>query len=388
MKKKSIYIISLFLLSLWLASCNSDVKPTTETKKTVQQEQEVKKETKTEDNKNKEEASTPKKNEVKEINIVTDRSDSHLTTIAKQFEEETWVKVNISRIDKWLLSKIENRENEGDIYITKSSTEIIKAADKDLLAKIPADLVANVDDLHKGDEWVNMSFRDRAFYIKKGVKDFPHTYEGLANPKWKGKLCIRPLTHHYNIEMISNMLVKHGEEYTKAWLDGLIKNMARKPTWNDRAQVKGIYDGVCEFSVWNTYYMGLMLENPEQKPWADNVNLFFPNQEVKDEEHVDGAIALYSAIGVNKNSINKKPVQEFLIYVLSPASQQLITDATYEYPIVKDVPVENEIVKDFGKFQNLKPNEIKQTTISQEETAKVRDQVLKIISEAEMKNGL
>ena len=134
--------------------------------------------------------------------------------------------------------------------------------------------------------------------------------------------------------------------------------------------------------------MGLMLDNPEQRPWAANVELFFPNQKIKDEEHIKGSVALYSAIGVNKNSIDKKPVQDFIKYVLSPLSQELITDRTYEYPIRNDVKVESKIVKSFGSFQELAPEDIEVTTIPQTETAKVREQVLKIISEAEMKNGL
>jgi iron(III) transport system substrate-binding protein len=95
------------------------------------------------------------------------------------------------------------------------------------------------------------------------------TYEDLADPKWRGKICIRSGQHVYNVALIASMIAVHGEEWTEEWLRGA--NLARKPAGDDRLQVKGVYAGECDIAVGNTYYIGAMLKNgkePEQKEWS------------------------------------------------------------------------------------------------------------------------
>ena len=103
------------------------------------------------------------------------------------------------------------------------------------------------------------------------------TYEELADPKWKGKICIRSGQHTYNIALIASMIAHHGEEKAEAWLIGLRDNLARKPSGGDREGVRDVQAGLCDLAVGNTYYMAAMLKNPEQKPWADAVKMLFPN---------------------------------------------------------------------------------------------------------------
>ena len=314
-------------------------------------------------------------NKSKSIKIITDRSDSQIVKLIENFSKETGIKVELSSIDKWLLDKIENR-SEGDVFISKNSSEILAAANKWLLWTIDAWITSNVPDLYKwkSNTWFNMSSRIRAFYIKKWVEDYPTTYEELANPKYKWEICIRKLDHNYNIELISYMLVKHWEEYTKKWLSDFKKNLWRVPSWNDRAQIKGIVeDKDCTIAIANTYYMWLMLQNLEQRDWANSVNLFIPNQ----WEWEGWAISLYSAIWIAKDIDNKKEVNKLLTFLLDEKTQQSLGSINYEYPIIWES--NSAMVHSFTAYQWIKQSDIKKTSITQSAITEVREKALFLI---------
>ncbi|NAZ18109.1 iron ABC transporter substrate-binding protein, partial [Glutamicibacter soli] len=99
------------------------------------------------------------------------------------------------------------------------------------------------------------------------------TYEDLADPKWKGRICTRSFTNDYNVALTAAYLAHHGPEATKTWLEGLKANLAKKPEGGDRDQVKSIWAGECDISLGNTYYMGAMLKDDEQKQWAESVRI-------------------------------------------------------------------------------------------------------------------
>ena len=91
------------------------------------------------------------------------------------------------------------------------------------------------------------------------------TYEELADPKYKGKICTRSGKHPYNIALVASMIAHHGEAEAKTWLAGVKSNLARKPQGNDRAQVKAVKEGLCDIAIGNSYYYGNMMQDPEQK---------------------------------------------------------------------------------------------------------------------------
>ena len=127
-------------------------------------------------------------------------------------------------------------------------------------------------------QWVGLTRRARIVYAAKDrVQQTAMTYEDLADPKWRGKICVRSGQHTYNVALVASMIANLGEEKAEAWLTGVKANLARKPAGGDREQVRDVQAGLCDLAIGNTYYMVAMQKMPEQKPWADAVKMIFPN---------------------------------------------------------------------------------------------------------------
>jgi iron(III) transport system substrate-binding protein len=136
-----------------------------------------------------------------------------------------------------------------------------------LEAAVPANL-RSPDDL-----WFALTERARIVYASKErvAEGEVTTYEDLADPKWQGRICSRSGVHNYSLALLSAVIAHHGEEYARTWAEGLKANLAVKPQGGDRDQVRSIWAGECDISLGNTYYMGQMLEDPEQQEWAESI---------------------------------------------------------------------------------------------------------------------
>jgi len=374
--KKKFLISSLIAITFTLASCgwvtnnikqeNKTISPTVDTTQNTE---------------------LGKNNIDNTIKLVSDRSDFHLKQVVKDFEKETWIKVETNFVEHWLLDKIKTK-NQWDIYISKDSSIILIAAQEWLLGNVDKTLLEKVPALNKGSNWFNMTYRDRSIMVRKWMpeKEVPKNYEDLVKPEYKGKICIRKFDHNYNVELFSYLYKQHWATWLKTYLEKLADNLGRKPVWNDRNQVKGIVvDKACDIALVNTYYMWLMLENPEQRAWWEGVDLYFPNQNPPKGD-LNGAVALYSWVWIKKWDENNESVKKFIKYILSVPVQKALSEHNYEYPIT--TTSDSELVKTLGKKQNLKMEDIKETSITQEEIAKVRNNVLKIIKEVEIEKWI
>jgi iron(III) transport system substrate-binding protein len=177
------------------------------------------------------------------------------------------------------------------------------------------------------------------------VKDEALTYEGLAGPKWKGKVCTRSFQHQYNIALVAAFLVKHGEARTEEWLRGVKANLAKRPSGGDRDVAKDIAAGACDIGLGNQYYIGLMTNGPaEQKKWAEAVRVILPTFENGGTHiNVSGAI-------VAKNAPNRDNAIKLLEYMTSSDAQRVFADVNYEYPVRAGIPV-NALVASFGPLK-------------------------------------
>jgi iron(III) transport system substrate-binding protein len=193
--------------------------------------------------------------------------------------------------------------------------------------------------------WFGLTTRARIIYASKDkVSDGEvTTYENLADPKWKGRICTRSGTNAYTVALTSAIIHHHGAEKAEEWLRSVKNNLARKPQGNDRAQVKAIWAGECDISIGNTYYMGKMLKDPEQKAWADSVRIVFPVFE-NGGTHVN-----ISGIALAKHSPNKENAVKLMEFLSSPEAQKIYAFANFEYPIAPNAEPA-ELVKNWGTF--------------------------------------
>lgn len=187
--------------------------------------------------------------------------------------------------------------------------------------------------------------------VSKKAKDLTaiKRYEDLADPRWKGRVCSRPGSHVYNRALIASIISAAVSAEAQKWAAALVGNLARRPQGNDRAQVKAIYEGVCDIAIINNYYFGKLKtsDKPEQREWANAVNLIFPNQSGR------GTHVNISGGGVAKHSKSKEEAQRFLEFLTSKKAQDLYGAINFEYPVNAGVPVSDGL-KSWGTFKEDK----------------------------------
>lgn len=168
----------------------------------------------------------------------------------------------------------------------------------------------------------------------------------LADPKWKGKVCIRSGQHPYNTALFASHIAHHGEEATETWLTGLKTNLARKAAGGDRDGARDILGGICDIAVANSYYVGLMRSGAggeEQATWGNAIKVILPT--FKD----GGTQVNISGAAIAKHAPNKDEAVKFLEYLVSSEAQEIYAKANYEYPVRAGVAVD-PIVASFGEL--------------------------------------
>jgi iron(III) transport system substrate-binding protein len=291
--------------------------------------------------------------EPSEVNVYSYRQPYLINPLFKAFTEETGIKVNVIFAEKGLIERIaaEGRNSPADVLLTVDVGNLTQATDAGIAQPIhSATLEAAIPPAYRApdNEWFGLTRRARVVYAaKERVKQDAITYEELADPKWRGKIRIRSGQHVYNVALIASMIAAHGEAWTETWLKGVKANLARKPAGDDRLQVKGVYAGECDIAVGNTYYMGVMLQDdkePEQKEWANSVNILFPNTGDRGTHvNVSGAV-------VAKYAPHKDNAVRLIEFLASDKGQQMYAEVNNEYPVKEGVPW-SKLVQSWGPFK-------------------------------------
>lgn len=286
-----------------------------------------------------------------EVNVYSYRQPELIKPLTDAFTAETGIKVNVAYLQKGMIERLqaEGDRSPADVILTVDISRLAGVVNAGLTQPVEsATLNANVPADYRDPEnhWFGLTTRARIIYASKDrvAEGEVTTYEDLADPKWEGRICTRSGTHAYNVALASAVLHHNGEEATKTWLEGVKSNLARKPQGNDRAQVKAIWAGECDISVGNTYYMGKMLADEEQKAWADSVNVIFPTFE-NGGTHVN-----VSGVAMTKSAPNKDAALKMMEFLTSPQAQEIYAKANYEYPIAEGTQAD-ALVQNWGSFE-------------------------------------
>ena len=285
-----------------------------------------------------------------EVNVYSYRQNFLVKPLFDAFTEQTGIAVNVVYAKKGLIERLkaEGANSPADLLLTTDIGRLSDAVEAGLTqSSASAVLAKNIPARYRHPEgkWYGMSSRVRILYasrdrVKPGAIQ---TYEDLAKPEWKGRICTRSGKHVYNIALIASMIAHHGTDKAEAWLKAVKGNLARKPQGNDRAQVKAIWQGECDLALGNHYYYGKMLYNKKQKAWADAVRLVFPNAAGR------GTHANVSGVALTKAAPNKANAIKLMEFLSGPG-QTLYAEQNYEYPVNASVPWLEE-VKSWGTFK-------------------------------------
>lgn len=316
-----------------------------------------------------------------EVNVYSYREPGLIQPLLDQFTAETGIKANVLFAGDGLLERVtaEGELSPVDVVLTVDIGNLVGAKEQGLTQPIttPALTERLAPEFRDADgAWAALSLRARVFYVSKDRVDATAlTYEDIAKPEWKGRLCTRPGDHVYNIGLIANRIEAWGLEKTREWLTAVRDNLAYAPAGNDRAGVKAILEGSCDLSISNTYYMGLMLNNdaePEQKQWAASARIIYPDAE-GDGTQVNAAGAFIAKYAPNPDNANK-----LVAFLLSDEAQQLYANGNYEYPAVTSVEPD-ELVLSWGKLNPSK--------VSLSETAAHLGEAAALVDEIKFNEG-
>ncbi|MGK7880081.1 MAG: Fe(3+) ABC transporter substrate-binding protein [Crocosphaera sp.] len=289
-----------------------------------------------------------------EVNLYSSRHYNTDTELYNGFTEETGIKVNLveGKPDE-LIERIksEGENTQADVFMTVDVARLWRAEDGEIFAptssaileeRIPASL------RHADGLWFGFTRRARVIMYNpdKVSPEELSTYEDLADPKWKGRVIIRPSSNIYNQSLVASLIETHGEEKTEEWVKGFVANFAREPQSNDTGQIKDVAAGIGDLTLANTYYLARLAkdEDPAAQEVVQKVKIFFPNQNDR------GTHVNISGAGVVKNAPNAENAVKFLEYLSSDKAQEFFAKGNNEYPVVEGVAID-PVLESFGTFK-------------------------------------
>ena len=294
------------------------------------------------------------------LNIYSARHYQTDEALYDNFTKATGIKIQrVDADDAGILARLktEGAASPADVILLVDAARLWRAEVDGLFQplksatlekRIPAQLRGKDDG--KGSQWFGISTRARVVvYAKDRVKrDDVDTYEELADPKNKGKLCTRSGSHPYNLSLFGAMHEHLGAQGTEKWLQGLVDNMARAPKGGDTDQIKAVASGECGIALTNTYYLARLMrsENPEDKAVMAKVGVVFPNQSTWGT-HVNIAGA-----AVARHAKNREAAARFIEYLASDAAQVYFADGNNEWPAVAGVKLANPALAALGDFKS------------------------------------
>ena len=285
------------------------------------------------------------------VNVYSARHYDTDMALYEEFTRQTGIKVNL--IEGGSDALIERIVNEGeftpaDMLITVDAGRLWRASEKNIFQPVESQVMdqrvpANLRD--PDGLWFGLSKRVRAIAYNKaaGLPIEVMRYEDLANPALTDSVCMRSSSNIYNLSLMGSIIEAAGEAAAEAWAAGVVKNFARKPQGNDRAQVKAIWAGECDISIGNTYYMGAMLSDAEQKEWADSVQILFPTFE-NGGTHIN-----ISGVAMAKHAPNPENALAFMEFLTSAKAQEIYAEANHEYPVAPGSQA-SALVQTWGDF--------------------------------------
>lgn len=295
----------------------------------------------------------------KELNVYSARHYQTDEALYGGFTKATGIKINrIEASDNALIERLksEGAKSPADVILLVDAARLWRAEKDGMFQpvksayideRIPENLRAQAEG--GGNTWVGYSTRARVIvYNKARVKpEDVNTYEKLADPINKGKVCTRSGSHPYMLSLVGAMIERLGEAATEEWAKGMVANQARAPRGGDTDQIKAVAAGECGVALTNSYYFVRMMRStkPEDQAMMAKIGFLWPNQETS------GTHINIAGGGIAKNAPHPEAATKFLEYLATDGAQVYFADGNNEWPAVASVKVENPGLKELGSFK-------------------------------------
>ncbi len=289
-----------------------------------------------------------------EVNVYSAREENLIKPLLDKFTQQSGIKVNL--ITGGADELITRMANEGanspaDVLLTVDVGRLYRAQQQNLLSPVQSALLSEripAQYRESADHWFAMSLRSRVVVYSKDRVDPAQleSYEGLADPRWLGKICVRSSSNIYNQSLTASMISHHGAAATETWAKGIVANLARNPQGGDRDQISAVVAGQCDLAIVNTYYLAGMLNSSsaDDRAVAAQVAVFWPNQADR------GTHINISGAGVARYAPNRASAIQLMEFMVNDESQSWYADVNGEFPVRDGIAV-SEALKQWGPFK-------------------------------------
>ncbi|MFA5521943.1 MAG: Fe(3+) ABC transporter substrate-binding protein [Castellaniella sp.] len=280
----------------------------------------------------------------REVNLYTTREPGLIQPLLDAFTKDSGIQVRSIFIKDGLLERVraEGGRSPVDVLMTVDIGNLLDLTDADLTQPVDSQVLeqaipANLRD--RDGRWFAFSLRDRVLYAHKDLPITRFNYEDLADPEWKGRVCIRSGQHPYNTALIAAKIAHDGAQATQTWLEGVKHNLARKAAGGDRNVARDILGGICDIGIANAYYVGRMKTSEpgsEARAWGDAIKVIRPQF----ASNADGGTHVnISGASLARHAPNRDNAIRFMEYLISPEAQAIYANANFEYPVRAGVEV-------------------------------------------------
>ncbi|GGG52316.1 iron deficiency-induced protein A [Pseudohongiella nitratireducens] len=289
-----------------------------------------------------------------EVNVYSAREENLIKPLLDRFSDETGIRVNLITAGADELTtrmELEGANSPADVLLTVDVGRLWRAKEADLLQSVDSDvLMRQVPSQYRDsdNQWFAASLRSRVIVYDKERVDPSElsTYEALADPKWRGDICVRSSSNIYNQSLVASLVSHNGLDDTQQWAQSLVENFARSPQGGDRDQIAAVAIGQCQLALVNTYYFAGMINSTmdDQREQASRVAVFWPNQEGR------GAHINISGAAVARHAPNRQEAVQLMEYLVSDEAQEWYAETNNEYPVREGVPVSDTLAS-WGAFK-------------------------------------
>jgi len=291
-----------------------------------------------------------------ELTLYTTREPALIQPLIAAFTAQSKIQVNTVFVKDGLLERVkaEGARSPADVLMTVDVGNLLDLVEGGVTQPVKSTALESAipANLRGADgQWFGLSMRARVLYADKSLPLTSFRYEDLADPKWKGKVCIRAGQHPYNTALVAALIAHDGEAKTEQWLRGVKANLARKATGGDRDVARDILGGICDIGVANSYYVGQMKaskEGSDARKWGDAIKVVKPTFA---NARSGGTHVNISGASVARNAPNKANAVRLLEFLVSEPAQSLYAQANYEYPVRKGVALDPIVASSIGELK-------------------------------------